>query len=231
MLKYEKEKEKAAFKKMTFREKLTHINNYYRLPIVIGIIAILIGAWALDHYVIHPPKKPSLAIVTASSENVNLETEEFQQKLNELLPELCTDRQEIQVSAMIMKDDEYQTAYYNAQKFMALVAAKSIDVVIGNEDVMKQYAESEYFYNLDEFFTEEEREGLEIISCEVTVEYDTLGRPIKNEGPYPLLIRIGTPELFQSEFGTNQELYVGIIANSPNPESVKKFVEFLKELQ
>ena len=44
MLKYEKEKEKAAFKKMTFREKLTHINNYYRLPIVIGTIAKLIGS-------------------------------------------------------------------------------------------------------------------------------------------------------------------------------------------
>lgn len=231
MLKYEKEKEKAAFKAMKFREKLTHINNYYRLPIFAGIIILLVGAWALNYYVINPPKTASLSIVNMSDGVLNIENTEFAQKLNELLPELCTERQEIQVMAMVMRDDEYQTAYYNSQKFMAMVAAQSVDIIIGNEDVIEQYAQGDYLWHLDEFLTEEELEGLDVVESEVIVETDSLGRPIKNEGPFPLMISIGSPELFQSEFGTNQQLYVGIIANSPNTESVKKFVEFLKDLQ
>ena len=83
VLKYEKEKEKKAFKAMTFREKLTHIRNYYMLHIVATIIVIAIAAWALNYYVINPPKTASLSIITMSDAGLNLDTTAFQQLLNE----------------------------------------------------------------------------------------------------------------------------------------------------
>ena len=167
MLKYEKEKEKKAFKAMTFREKMTHIRNYYMLHIVAIIIIIAIAAWALNYYVINPPKTASLSIITMSDAGLNLDTTEFQQLLNEQLPELCTERQEVQVQAMSMINDDYQTGYYNSQKLVALVASQSVDLLIGPLELMESYAGADYFYHLDEFFTEEELSTMETVSCEI----------------------------------------------------------------
>lgn len=231
VLKYEKEKERKAFKAMTFREKLTHIRNYYTLHIVAVIIVIAIGAWALNYYVINPPKTASLSIITMSDAGLNLDTTEFYQSINQELADLCTDSQEIQIQAMSMRDDEYQTGYYNSQKLVALVAAKSVDIIIGPLDLLKSYASADYFYHLDEFFSEEEAARMDTVSCEVTEETDEVGRVTKASGPYPLLISIGTPEILQSQFGTQQELYIGIVGNAPNPESVKIFIEYLLNMQ
>lgn len=231
VLKYEKEKEKKAFKAMTFREKMTHIRNYYMLHIVAIIIVIAIAAWALNYYVINPPKTASLSIITMSDAGLNLDTTEFQQLLNEQLPELCTERQEVQVQAMSMINDDYQTGYYNSQKLVALVASQSVDLLIGPLELMESYAGADYFYHLDEFFTEEELSTMETVSCEIAEETDEFGRVTSASGPYPLLISIGNPEILQSQFGANQELYIGIVGNAPNPESVKIFIEYLLNMQ
>ena len=72
---------------------------------------------------------------------------------------------------------------------------------------------------------------METVSCEVTEETDEFGRVTSASGPYPLLISVGNPEILQSQFGTNQELYIGIVGNAPNPESVKIFIEYLLNMQ
>ena len=91
MLKYEKEKEKAAFKKMTFKEKAGHIVMYYRYHILIGIAVIAILAWALNHYIINPPKKSSLTLLFHTSVMDSDKVPDVQQALNEAFPELCTE--------------------------------------------------------------------------------------------------------------------------------------------
>lgn len=231
MLKYEKEKEKKAFKAMTFREKMTHIRNYYMLQIIATIVILAIGGWALNRFVINPPKKASLSIINMSDRTVNLDPGEFQAMLNEQLPELCTDREEIQVMSMAMIEDDYQSAYYNSQKVMALVASQSVDIIIGSEELLTGYAKGDYFLHLDEFFSEEELSRMNVQECEVIIETDEMGRVVKAEGPFKLLISLGSPEILQSEFGTKQDLYLGIVANSLNPESVKIFIEYLLNLQ
>ena len=162
---------------------------------------------------------------------VNLDPGEFQVMLNEILPELCTETEEIQVISMAMMEDDYQTAYYNSQKLMAMIASKSVDVMIGSEEMLVQYAKADYLMHLDELFSEEELARLNVRECEVILETDEMGRVTKADGPFKLLISLGSPEILQSEFGTKQDLYLGIIANSPNPDSAKIFIEYLTDLQ
>ena len=52
---------------MTFKEKAGHIVMYYRYHILIGIAVIAILAWALNHYIINPPKKSSLTLLFHTS--------------------------------------------------------------------------------------------------------------------------------------------------------------------
>lgn len=231
MLKYEKEKEKKAFKQMSFKEKLGHIKEYYTWYIVSAVLVIAIGLWALDWYVLNPPKDASLSIVTMSDIGVNTNPEEMELQLNELFPEMCTERTEIQMMGLNMIDDENQTGYYNSQKLMALVSAKEVDIMIGNVELMEAYAESDYFYKLTDLYTAEELAQMDIIDVELITETDALGRPIASEGPYPYLIHLGNMAFFQSEFGTKQDLAVGIVGNSPNLENVKIFLAYLMDLQ
>ena len=231
MLKYEKEKEKKAFKKMPFKEKLGHIKEYYTWYIVAAICVIAIGLWALDWYVLNPPKDASLSIITMSDVSVNPDPTEFELKLNELFPQMCTETEEVQVMGLNMMDDENQTGYYNSQKLMALVAAQDVDIMIGNVDLMEAYAESDYFYRIDDIYSEEEMADMDIIETELVTETDALGRVTASEGPYPYLIHLGNMEFFQSEFGTKQDLAVGIVGNSPNLENVKIFLAYLLDLQ
>ncbi|MBQ7064086.1 MAG: hypothetical protein IJM90_04265 [Firmicutes bacterium] len=228
MLKYEKDREKAAFKQMSFSEKLAHIWIYYKLYIIGGIIALFVLGWAVDHYIIHPPKKPSISVACLSDTGLlTYETDEMEARLGEALPDLVTDKTEPMVYCMAMVNDDAQTGYYNTQKMIALVASKSIDMIIGGKDLVMEYAESDYFLRLDTEIDPAAVEGFEILEAQITRDYDVMGRPTSMEGPYPLVIHLGECELFKTVFGT-ADLYAGILGNAQNVDHVTELLQYLR---
>ena len=140
MLKYEKEREKAAFKQMTTKEKLGHIRQYYTVHIIVALVALFVLGWCLNRFVFNPPKNPSLAICTVSDGYMNTDTSNVEAYLNALFPMLKTDRSDIQITPISLYADGEGTEYYTGQKLMALVAANSIDIFIGNTEVLADLA-------------------------------------------------------------------------------------------
>lgn len=247
MLKYEKEKEKAAFKKMTFKEKAGHIVMYYRYHILIGIAVIAILAWALNHYIINPPKKSSLTLLFHTSVMDSDKVPDVQQALNEAFPELCTEDKEIQITTLgTASGGDPQVEYATVMKAMAMVSAKELDLIIADRETGLDDVASEYLKPLHEVFTEEEMARLrELADQQVQVDEDEDGEERESgiveaelvttdidtdeeivSGPYPYLINISYNETIREIF-YDQDIYVGVVVNATNVEAAKEMIWYL----
>ena len=233
MLDYEKEKEKKAFKEMTWRQRWEHIKEYYRWHIVLGLVALFLVGWALNHYVINPPKKASVNITFHSIEIDGMKAEALGESLQEVFPEFYDSDHEIEVidvqvglDSMGYSEDEYASA----MKIMAMMETRSIDLVIGDMTALSGDAYNSYLMPLTEIFTEEELEKIkeygyvqeDADSCIVEIspgDYDDRGNPIRLEAK-PFLIDIsGNFEIRQIISG--EATYAAFAVNSTHIEEAK----------
>ena len=239
MLDYEKAKEKAAFKEMDLRHKREHIWEYYRLPIVLTIVGLFLLGWALNHYVINPPKKASVNL-TFHSYIIDMDSfEQLEGPLKEAFPELYTDRTEIELISNTVGLDSSGNAegeYASVMKMMAMITAKSVDLVIGDYDVLSADAYNSYLTPLNEVFTEEELKKIE----ELGYVQEGADSPIvwiseggMNENGYAYL---EDPEMFLVDISGNlaartiicgEATYVGFAANTPHLEEAKEVFWYL----
>lgn len=161
MLKYEKDKEKAAFKQMTGAEKRQHIWEYYRVEIICGCIGLLILCWIFNHYILNPPKKPSVNITINSLQVDNSKVDDLNDQLKEVFPEYYTKKTEIHINTNMSGISDPEQEYAAMMKMIAMMAANELDVVIGDYTLMYTNAFNSYLAPLDDIFTEEELARIE----------------------------------------------------------------------
>lgn len=236
MLKYEKEKEKAAFKDMSFKKKCEHIWEYYRLEIIWGTIGLLFIAWILNHYIINPPKDPSLNITFHSYEVDTHSLDPLEEQLREAFPEMYTSDTEIQLYTNSSGLDDQDTEYASVMKMMALMASESIDIVIGDYDEMAYDAYNSYLMPLDDVFTEEEmrqleelayvQEGAESGICSIRPgDIDTDGNEyLMEERPYFVDV---SGNLTLRTIISGEATYIGISSNAVHLEEAKEVLWYL----
>ncbi len=122
-------------------------------------------------------------------------------------------------SYIIDEDGDPDTNYVTIQKIGAMVASKTVDVMMGDEYTMGQYAVDGYFYNLEELLPAETYEAL----SEYMTSYTTLEDGVT--ASYAI-------DLSQSELVKNGTVYVenptaGILINSQHPLVAVKFIEYI----
>ena len=233
MLDYEKEKEKKAFKEMTRAQKWEHIKEYYRMPILLGIVGLFLVGWALNHYVINPPKKPSVNITFHAIEVSADKAVSLEETLMEPFPEYYDSDHKIEVITNIVGLDSMGNAeeeYASAMKMMAMMETRSIDLVVGDMTAMTADAYNSYLMSLTDVFTEEELEkirGLGYVqedadSCIIEVapgDYDDNGYEIRLD-PQPFFVDIsGNQELRECVYGV--PVYIGFASNAQHLEEAK----------
>lgn len=234
MLDYEKEKEKKAFKEMTWAQKREHIKEYYRMPILLGLVGLFILGWCLNHYVINPPKKPSVNITFHSIEIDGVAAVQLGKSLKEPFPELFDKKHEVEVitnqvglDSMGNGEDEYASA----MKMLAMMTAKSIDLVIGDSLAMQADAYNSYLMPLTDVFTEEELDRIRELgyvqedadSCIIEVgpgDYDENGYPIQLD-PQPFMVDI-SGNFNVRKIISGEPTYIGFAANAQHLEEAKK---------
>ena len=239
MLDYEKEREKKAFKEMTLAQKWEHIKEYYRWYIILGIVVLFLVGWALNHYVINPPKKASVNITFHSIEIDGMKAIDLGKSLEEIFPEYLDSKHEIEIidiqvglDSMGYSEDEYASA----MKMMAMMETKSIDLVIGDMTALSADAYNSYLMPLTEIFTEEELEKIkeygyvqeDADSCIVEVspgDYDDKGHPIRLD-PQPYLIDI-SHNFEVRQIISGEATYVAFAVNSPRIEEAKALFWYL----
>ena len=237
MLDYEKAKEKAAFKEMNFKQKKEHIKEYYRLHIILGIVGIFLIGWALNHYIINPPKKASVNI-TFHSYLVDMDSfDPVEAELKEAFPELYTDRTHIEfIADSVGLDNDADMEYASIMKIMAMIEAKSVDILVGGYDIMSSDAYQSYLMPLDEIFTEEELQKIEQYGykqegADSSIIYVAPGDI--NESGYEYQLE---PRMFLVDISGNLGLrtiicgeptYIGFCVNSPRIEQAKEVFWYL----
>lgn len=122
-------------------------------------------------------------------------------------------------SFIINAEGDPQTNYVTIQKIGAVVASKTVDLMIGDTFTLEQYAVDGYFYDLEELLPPETYEAL----SEYMIPYTYIEENITA----PYAIDLSQSRLVQEGILYVKEPIAGIVINSQHPEVAVKFLEYI----
>ena len=238
----EKEKAalRAAFRDMSPRDRLDYIYTYYKWPILLGLIALIILSSAVYRRVTQ--KEPLVYVAVA---NVAMGDELETELTAGYLDFRGADPRKQEVffyKDLYLSDDPDPTnhEYYYASrlKVMGAVQAQKMDLLLMNREAYDYLSQGGYLLDLSALLEESESEYApellqrltenEVVLSDNTVDYllreaDSVERvteTVKNGVPVsdlPLFARAGV----------DGELFVGIIGNCPRTEEAIRYLGYL----
>jgi len=149
-----KEKRKLEIEKikgLSFSEKLEHMWAYHKLILASPILLVLFIVFVYS-FIQNSRMETVLNIAVTGGFEVEVEA----------ISELTKERLHIENRfSQIMIDPTYITIggefdMNSLQKFIVIVAAQGIDILISNPGIYQVYKEQDFFMDLGEFFSEEE---------------------------------------------------------------------------
>ena len=228
----EKAAHRAAFRAMSPAEKLDHIYTYYKWPILLGLVLLLVLGSVLHRNL--TKKEPVLYLALA---NVAV-GEDLQRELTEgylLEAGLNEKRQEVYLYLDLYLSDNADTlnheyAYASKMKLMGAVSAQKLDLVLMNREAYDLLSRGGYLAELDQL---PERllsclEENEVILSDNSLEYQ-LGEAEEQRietTVVPNAIRVNGLPLFASA-GFPEPIYLGLLANSPRPAQCLSYLDYL----
>lgn len=228
-----------AFRKMDVRQKLDYIFTYYKLPIVLSVIALTILFSAVHRQL----TKKEAVLYTAL---VNVSAGET---LEQALTTQCIEesganarKQEIYLYRGLYLSDEasivnHEYAYASRLKLLGAINAKKLDVVLMNREAYDLLSRSGYLLELPELLSRDAQllQTLEpyLVENEVILEDNAIEYNL-NEAPSHEVITesavngvdVSDLPIFVSA-GFPDAVYLGVIANSARTEWVLRYLDYL----
>lgn len=183
-LRDEIKKENIKLKDMPPKKKAEYIWEYYKIPIIAVIAAIIFIVTFTRDYRIN--KRPYFLDAIVINSDIAYAADNY--LLNDYIKYAGVDTKtyNIAVDTSIYIDEEKfdQMTMANSQKVMALFAAGELDVVLGPDSIMDSYGKMEAFMDLSEVLDEERIKELEDKGCEIY--YTTVYEDDENGTPRPV---------------------------------------------
>ena len=181
------------------RKKLEYIWDYYKLPIITGIIIFYIVGYFSYKFITKKNTLLSVATVNIefSPENSLKLSDEYLKHKN-----LSNKRYNIDFFNNLMSEGNindgtsYEYAYASSMKLLALMTDKALDVVIMDDRAYQTFSDNEYLYFLDHF---------------ELYKYIT---------PKNNAICISSPYF-------SSDIYIGIIKNSQHIDESLRYIQYL----
>lgn len=235
----EKAAHRAAFRKMSGREKLDHIFTYYKWPILLGLAALIVLGSVLQRQLTR--KEPALYLAL-----VNVAVgEDLERTLTEdylVLRYPDAGRREVYLYRDLYLSDNadvlnHEYAYASRMKVMGAIQAQEMDVAVMNREGYDLFSSGGFLLELPELLAADpslaEALAPYIVSNSVVIsdngiEYQ-LGEAESHEvvterkenalviGSFPRIRDAGFPD----------EVYLGVIANSPRTEDALAYLRYL----
>jgi len=241
--KEEKAAQKAAFRAMSPAKKLEHLFLYYKWPIILALIALLILSSVLKRELTKKDTALYLALINvAAGSEVDTALTEGYLEATGANPR----RSEVFLYSdlYISKDaDElnHEYAYASQMKVMAAIQAQKLDVVLMNRESYDIFSQNGYLAELPPYLEADNpslREILEpllveneVILSDNSIEF-MLGEADSEEQVTESVanaLAVSSLPLFESA-GFDGEVYLGIVANTPRREAAAAFLNYAADL-
>lgn len=238
----EKAAHRAAFQAMRPAEKLDHILTYYKWPILLGLIALVILGSTLYRQLTQ--KEPVLylgfANVAAGSDLETGLTTDFLDASGG-----SSRRQELHLYRDLYLSEDadvlnHEYAYASRVKVMGAIQSQKLDLVLLNREAYDLFSRQGYLLDLDLWLEEQDAALLARLEPFLTenqvVLSDNYIEWTLNEAESHLVetetlrngLEVTELPLFRSA-GFGEPIYLGVIANSPRLDAAARYLNYLLE--
>ena len=220
-LKNEAREEQAKLKKMSFRDKLWYIWEYYKIHMLIGCV-ILFFLYALGTIFYQKIFTSQLFFIVMNDRSGS--EADYEGLANEFKTRMGygkKDKVEVDSSLYIsFEESTSQLDYASLAKVTAIVASKDLDVLISDSPAVEHYASNGAFLNLEEVLP---ADLWDMVKDDVYMAKD------ENGNSFPAAISLDD-SYFHEKTGTQmEEAYFSLINNSTRTDTAFEFLRYLYE--
>ena len=230
---------RESFHRMTPREKLDYIWTYFKGPILL----VLIGMIVLGSVIIHQLSKKD-RLLYAGGLNVAV-GEDLEYALNQgFVSAIGSDPKGAEVYYywdLYLSDDpsaeNHEYSYASRMKLMATIQAKELDLVLMNREAYDLMSASGYLLALPELLAQDEALYGQIapylITNSVVLEDNSVEYNLGEAEEYVEIREDAVNGIDLSQFplfrkaGFSGSVYLGIVGNSPRPEMCMDYIAYL----
>jgi len=212
--------EVVKLREMNFKGKLEYIWDYYKIHIILIVIAIFVIFSFLNAWVFNPTPNTALFISWDGGFATDEQVDRLKTYLEErLIPE--GKREEVIITQFFFASDDPMSMMTEVQRTAAMIAAGMIDFFIVDPDLFEEYSRFGYFLPLDEVLATIQAKNPEIYNRieenivsalfaigEGLTESKAAGIRLSNS---PLYLRLGF---------YRQELYIGISVTAERLDNI-----------
>lgn len=215
----EEKTERQKIKNMTFKEKITYFNDYYRTKTIVSIA--IIGFIIYLAYTIMGPRTETVLYIASLNgaidyDSGNILTEEIENYLG-----IDTEQEEVFVDTSMYLDGTSEYTSSNYEKLSTFLMAKQIDIIIADEETFAKYANLGYFCKLSDQLPTQLFSKLSDHFYLSSTEEDA------NNSAYGIYLE--TSSLYGEDYTFYKRPVLGIVVNSEFKENSISFIEYLFE--
>ena len=220
----QKQTEKQKFSEMTFKEKVTYFNDYYKVKAIVLIIAI-IGIIYIVYNILTPDPKTVLH-VDSTNNSIDMQTAEALG--NNISDYLNLDKEKEHVvidTSLYLGNSETMSSFDIASetKLVTQFSAGEIDILIAPEAVFTKYAKLGFFSKLSDQLTTEMCSNL----ADSFFYTQTEESPAK--GAYGIYLK--GSKIYDKNGQPIENPVLGITANSKYSENAVEFIKYIFEIE
>lgn len=218
-LKQQIKNEHLKLKKMSSKDRIWYISEYYKFHIL-GLV-LLIGFLSIIGQMIYNRSFTnvlSCIYINAGTAEQPLATEPLTTQFRNYLSlsdkeTITTEKFDIDYEKM---DSEMN--YLSFTKITALAAAKELDVIIADEETIKHYSQRGFFLNIEDAFAKDL----------LTLVQDQLFYAPDEEGiDQPFAIALSATDFAADSNLNYQSFYLGIVSNSRHTEYYQQLIRYI----
>lgn len=238
----ERARNHAAFRAMSLPQKAEYVFAYYKLPLVIALVAVVSICSIARYYLTH--KEPLLYVAYA---NVELPEADDERIFGEFLRGQGANPRTTEVYryyGLYLQDPEgsvdHQYSYASRLKLLAAIDAEELDVVLMSQSAYDLLSHSGYLADLQELLDGSDPALLArvrplLASNDVVVEDNQVEVDLGEADAYEAVTErhanaldlTGTPIIGSVDL--TDAVYLGVIDNSPRREVVCQLVAYLTD--
>lgn len=234
--------EREAIRHGTPKQKYQYFKDYYRMPLIIIIIACVFVGILVYHFVTHKDSAFYAAMLNCSPYPDNeWFTDEYSRYAS-----IDTDRYSVTFDTGIYfkLNSTDEDTYITVQKLDAYTGVGQLDVMLGGGDEFAHFANSILFHDLRTVLTEEQIARYEPFfyyidaarldsapsEASASTEYADPRKPEEMEDPIPVAIYVeNSQKLNAAYYFKNAEdgIALGIYSNTSHPDNAAMFIDYL----